>query len=348
MRWLYHIPIVLSAIILFARENTFAQNSLIQSYPQLTADSVLIVAPFPSLTDSGYVVKDMQLVGNVCWFAGYKWKDTGEPYYLPGGGVTTLVTYKAFVGKYNVTDVLNGSGNYGIIEIDALHHIERLAVVDKNVTAIGVTSSGERRLVELARKTILTMEYYTLKIEESSSPHEVFMDVVAAGNKVVVLSRFKNTWGFIRSSYWFGLRYGDAGNMQTTTSPVRIYDVYDALDWRLGFPSVHPVRLAATGNGNGVVMAYIAQRNDNPNTLLGKYVLFHIASENASTADVFINDTTIGTGHTDLINNAPCKEKDINFLLTADPATSQMVVFKNHSYTATNASRTTTCSTGNQ
>ena len=303
------------------------------------------------ITDSGYMVRDMQLVGGTYWFAGYKWIDTGIPVYTIDGQAYNRIDYKAVIGRFNTADVLSGSGNYGVVEVPGLHHIERLAVIGDNVTAIGVKLNGDRQLVELALED--TNNNYTLHRAESSSSYEVLMDVVAAGNKVVLLSRYKESWGFMRSTYYFGLRYGSAGNMVGTSGATQYYDVYDAYDWRIGFPSsTHPVRLASTNNGNGVVVSYIAQRNDNPNSLYGKYVLLHIASENANTADVFLNmyDTCHYTEVADTCpaHNAPCKVVEDSSPLITVPGTTLSGCMANKPYTSTTISYSTTCSTAKE
>ena len=241
----------------------------------------------PYVMDSGYVVNDMQLVDGTCWFAGYKWVNTGQTMYTLDGQPYILFTYAAFIGKFNTADVLNGSGNYRIIEITDLHHIERLAVIGNNVTAIGVKTNGQRHLVEL--KKFVLGSIYTLYIEESSLPQEVFMDVVAAGNKIVLLSRFSSLGSTDEQQKYFGLRYGSAGAMKNNNALHR-YDVSTAHNSYLTFPSLHPIRLAATHNGNGVVVGYVAQNSFIPNALTGKFILFHIDSEGTDIADVCISN----------------------------------------------------------
>ena len=318
-----HLPKVLFALVLLAlAAPAGGQNSLVRQYPVLSGDTVLVrtdnstfvtccnttgwrscfvvddgttcrrffttLAPSGiHITDSGYVVYDMQLVNGVCWFAGYKWFDTGLPFYTLDGQAYNLVTYKAVIGRFNTADVLNGSGNYGIIEVSGLHHIERLAVIGSNATAIGVRPNGTRQLVELALDT--SGYSYLLSIENSSMSQEVFMDVVAAGNKAVVLSRFNASGNPWYHRDYFGLRYGSAGNLYGTSNNIRCYDVYTAMLWCTSFTAVHPIRLAATNNGDGVVVAYIALNDEETNPLLNKFVLFHVASENASTTDVIFN-----------------------------------------------------------
>ncbi|MBO7576548.1 MAG: hypothetical protein J6T03_03670 [Bacteroidales bacterium] len=319
-------------LLLAAVQPAVGQNSIVKKYTALEGDSALIrtdnstfvtccnttdmrscfvvddgttcrqffTTQVPSgiyITDSGYVVKDMQLVNGVCWFAGYKWVDTGQLVYTPGGEVYNLVTYTAFVGKFNTADVLSGSGDYSIIEISGLHHIERLAVIGNNVTAIGVKTNGVRKLVDLYKMLFLG---YTVRIEESTLSQEVFMDVVAAGDKVVVLSRF-STPGSTELEKYFGLRYGSAGSMYGNTT-LHCYDVSTAYNSYLTFPSLHPIRLAATNNGNGVVVGYVAQYYDLPNgnPLCYKFALFHIAAESDSSMDVIIN--TDGEKYTDIVD----------------------------------------------
>lgn len=237
------------------------------------------------VTDSGYVVNDMQLVDGFCWFAGYKWVNTGMPVYTLDGQMYILITHEAFVGKFKTSQVLSGNGNYRIALIPQVHHIERLAVMGDDVTAIGVAETGERYLVEM----LYGGDSNLLRIETSSSSEEEFMDVVAAGNKVVVLSRFNNAAHFMWYKYYFGLRYGSAGNMFNTGIDMQIYDVYEAYGWYTAFPSVHPVRLAATNNANGVVVAYIEQDSQSVNPLLGKFVLFHIPGKGTLSTDVVFN-----------------------------------------------------------
>ncbi|MBQ8704249.1 MAG: hypothetical protein IJ524_07740 [Bacteroidales bacterium] len=351
-----HLPKVLFALVLLAlAAPAGGQNSLVRQYPVLSGDTVLVrtdnstfvtccnttgwrscfvvddgttcrrffttLAPSGiHITDSGYVVYDMQLVNGVCWFAGYKWFDTGLPFYTLDGQAYNLVTYKAVIGRFNTADVLNGSGNYGIIEVSGLHHIERLAVIGSNVTAIGVKPNGTRQLVELYK--IPFFNKYIMTTEESSLPQEVFMDVVAAGNKMVLLSRF-STPGSTELTNYFGLRYGTAGLLFGNTTLHR-HDVSPAYNSYLTFPSVHPMRLAATNNGNGVVVAYVAQNDGLPsgNPWLYKFVLFHIAAENDTYTDVIIN--TDGEKYTDIadlrFNKPITTNTHMSLLLQAGPS----------------------------
>lgn len=340
---------MLPVLLLALAPAAVGQNSIVKQYTALAGDSVLIrtdnsifvtccnttdmrscfvvdngttcrqffTTQVPSgiyITDSGYVVKDMQLVNGVCWFAGYKWFDTGQPVYTPGGEAYNLITYTAFVGKFNTADVLSGSGNYGIIEISGMHHIERLAVIGNNVTAIGVKANGVRQLVDL-KKIFLS---YTVRIEESTLSQEVFMDVVAAGDKIVLLSRF-STPGSTELEKYFGLRYSSAGAMYGNSALHR-YDVSTAYNSYLTFPSVHPIRLAATNNGNGVVVGYVAQYYDLPsgNPLYNKFALFHVATENDDSTEVIINSD--GEKYTDIADirfNKPVNDNTHMALLLA-------------------------------
>lgn len=359
---------VLPLLVLLAVTNVAAgQTSVVRQYSTLAGDSVLtrtdnsvfvtccntasrhscfvvdngttrrkfFTTPEPSgiyATDSGYVVKDMQLVNGVCWFAGYKWVNTGQPMYTLDGQAYILITYAAFVGRFNTADALGSGGSYNIALIPQLHHIERLAVIGSNVTAIGVKETGGRRLVEIFH--LLSADY--LRIEASSNAEEEFMDVVA-GNKVVVLSRFKNASHYMWYKYYFGLRYGSAGNMYGTGNNIQIYNVMNtAQGWQAAFPSVHPMRLAATNNGNGVVAAYIAQDNQYSNPLLGKFVLFHIPTEGAASTDVIVNqDSYQYTELADIRFNKPVTNNTYMALLLRDGTSNSILRFPHLSFPQT-------------
>lgn len=255
------------------------------------------------VTDSGYVVKDMQLVNGVCWFAGYKWFDTGVPMYTPDGQAYNLVTYKAFIGRFNTADVLSGSGNYGIIEVSGLHHIERLAVIGNNATAIGVMANGSRRLVEMTSGA--SNDLYNLFIEESSMSQEMFMDVVAAGNAAVVLSRFNYPEQSSFHNYYFGLRYGTAGDMKGSSAAIHCYSTQVIYGGMAMFPSVHPMRLASTNIDSGVVVAYIDQFTGYNNPYAGKFILYHIPAEGSTQPISVMNEDN--HRYTELVDIRFCK-----------------------------------------
>ena len=170
------------------------------------------------------------------------------------------------------------------------------------------------------------------------------MDVVAAGNKIVLLSRFSSLGSTVEQENYFGLRYGSAGAMLNNNTLHR-YDVSTAYNSYLTFPSLHPIRLAATHNGNGVVVGYVAQNNFIPNVLTGKFILFHIDSEGTSTADVCISSPESVKGFPyylpkDILSidkahlKASCKTMELNSILNVVNTPSN-TSFSNHVFSST-------------
>lgn len=70
-------------------------------------------------TNSGYIVKAMEIVGTKCWFAGTHWWETGEILFEfgQGGAPYMEVEHCGFIGQFDVADVIAGSGDYKTMDI---------------------------------------------------------------------------------------------------------------------------------------------------------------------------------------------------------------------------------------
>ncbi len=239
-------------------------------------------SPYAPL-NQGYVVKDMRIVGTTCWFVGVHWWETGNVVYGFGFGSPGEweVKYGGFVGRFDVRDVVNGSGQYEILTIPGTRELTRLAAYSGGITAVGKNMFGVSKLVEL--------EYYSsgqsrFSVGQSSYAEEVFMDVVNASGRIVVLSRFNNPSHYMYYRHYFGLRYGNIGNFfNTHNNNLYCYDNYYPFpDASASFAGLDPIFLNYTNSGNEVLVSYLGTTGP----LNGELIMYRIPSEGVRPAEV--------------------------------------------------------------
>lgn len=252
------------------------------------ATSVYLTSTGPVLNpvlNVGYHVRDMEILDDMCWFCGDRWEETGEWILTPGGQAYKEVTHKGFVGRFSISGVLAGNGNFSIMEIFEVPPLTNLAVYTGGVTAI---TGGEEyypsSVVEL-KETSSPNAYYVSIIHPSDN-NEVFMDVAWAGGKVVTLSRFRPTsiTDSAKYKYYFGLRYGTPSNFAATANTV-----YNYMTHKVFFPAnigrfsgLTPIFLSHTNQGNEVVVSYLGS---DPGFFQGRLLMALVPSVGASTVE---------------------------------------------------------------
>lgn len=254
--------------------------------------------PYP-VSNEGYIVKDMEILDGVCWFCGEKWNETGNMLYTLEGLSYPEILHDGFVGRFNLADVLSGSGNFEIMTIPNTTELTHLAVYQGGITAIGESKEYPfySCVVEL-QETSFPSSYLVTKTNPACSM-EVFMDVTHAGNKVVTLSRYNATP--TDSSYYkyrFGLRYGTPSYYGYTANTLYNYKTNKVfLPADIGrFYGLTPIFLTHTNNGNGVVVSYLGGGVEGVDFYCGRLLMAHIASIGASTVDTKINLDPKNTG----------------------------------------------------
>ena len=285
-------------------------------------------SPYMFTVDSGYKVNDMQIFGTTCWFCGYKWIDTGQPIFIPGGGSTTLMLYRAFVGRFDITDVTGGSGSYIIIEIPQLRAIDKMTVQNNFIVALGRDSVDNKRLIELKETVDWLGSTYFYKIQKCSFAKEVMMDITKTNNRIVLLTRFNYPENYLFHKYYFALRYGSPTDFHGTNHFAYCYDTYASLIGYAAFKPNTSLHLSATNNGDGVTVSYILENDAISNPYLGKFLIYHIATEGAHSADyIYNNDSFTYSAILDSRFNYPLTTNAFMALLLRDESNNSILRF---------------------
>ena len=246
--------------------------------------------------NSGYIVNAMEIVGTKCWFAGTHWWETGEILFAfgPGGAPYMEIEHCGFIGQFDVADVIAGSGSYKTIDIPDIYEISRMVAHTAGVAAVGMTESGESRVVELLE---LGTGQWSYDVGKSENSEEVFMDVTNAGGKIVTLSRYKNPVHVMYYKYMFGLRYAPLGGIASSQSQY-VYDTYDAFsDPRAAFVGVDPIYVNHTKRGDEILVSYLGKWNNPSNSLEGELIFYRIPVAGGVVAEVLSG-----------VNNVKCTE----------------------------------------
>lgn len=252
------------------------------------ATSVYQTSTGPTLnpiTNKGYRVLDMEILDDMCWFCGDRWEETGEWILTPGGQAYKEVTHKGFVGRFSISGVLAGNGNFSIMEIFEVPPLTNLAVYASGATAlVGGEANFPSYVVEIQETPLPSV--YQVKLIKSEDPNEVFMDVAWAGGKVVTLSRFRPTsiTDSAKYKYYFGLRYGTPSNFAATASTIYNYRTHKVFfPANIGrFSGLTPIFLSHTNQGNGVVVSYLGS---DPGFFQGRLLMALVPSVGASTVE---------------------------------------------------------------
>lgn len=249
-------------------------------------------SPIPFLqSQTGYIVKDMELFGEDCWFCGEKWVKTGEYILTPGGLAYPEVLHYGFIGKFKMTDVLQGSGDYEVMTIPGTEVVNVLTVHDDGVAALGGAWSlpYSTHIIELTPTSY--PDIYLLCQTSSSYLDEVFLDITTTSGKVITLSRFANPSSSSFYNYSFGLRYGNLTTFGYSANTLYCYSTetafYDPLAGK--FDGITPMFLSKVNNGGGVAVTYLATGDPASNVFAGHILTYHIASMGAASMVVRSN-----------------------------------------------------------
>ena len=242
----------------------------------------------PLAPQTGYIVRDMELLDGVCWFCGEKWVETGQMLYTLEGLAYPEVLHYGFIGRFNMADVIAGNGNYETMVISGTEVLTALAVYVSGVTAIGgaIDHPYSSCVVELQETSFPGS--YLVTTEVSSNSEEVFMDVTCAGGKVITLSRFNNPANSSYYNYRFGLRYGTPSSFTYTANTLYCYNtsLLFSIPDAGKFYNLSPIFLCKTNNGKGVVVSHLGEGSANTNIYSGHLMLYHIGSEGATSVEV--------------------------------------------------------------
>lgn len=240
--------------------------------------------------DSGYCIKDMRVVDNTCWFCGQKWWNTGQLIYNMDGTSYWQRNYCGFIGRFNISDVYNGSGNYEIITLDSVYTLTRMDAYNNGAVAVGESWKHKSCMIELYANSFGTA--YHCRMNTPNLDEEVFMDIVKANNRIVTLSRFNNPNYYFHYHALFGLRYGAVGNYGATTNTLYRYDTYYIFgDDEAYFTAVEPIFLAHTNKtATDVTVSYIVTYYSSILNMQKRMITYHIIGEGTPLTEVLFNN----------------------------------------------------------
>ena len=238
--------------------------------------------------DSGYIVKGIDISNNVCWFYGKKWTWDGTYIYKIDGTMVPKLVYSAIIGKFPLASVANGSGYYYIWDYSKMKEVHNLAAHGDGATAVITYDTGHyvKAVLELICGNNNSCTY---RVETSTHPEEVFMDVTNANGKVVVLSRFNNPIHSQYYNYRFGLRYGTPFNFLNTSNKIYCYDTEAMFgDQRAKFLGLEPIHLCSTNKNNGVAVTHLVSYAAPNGNMKGRYASYIIPAE-GSNNDILVH-----------------------------------------------------------
>lgn len=215
--------------------------------PSYSTANQAIITPYT--TPHGtvkYIVNDMCVIGNMCYFCGQKGTPTGNNIYHIGVGWSAEYEYVGFVGRFTLS--LFGihdpsAAKYGIIEISNTSTLNRMDYfVDNNDTLLGFVGLSDENpshtcIVRLRSNQYGGRQYSRYNVEKSTDENEIFTDVVVAEKRLAFISKkagdnwllyirngSRDNWK-VSDLYEFNQRY--CFNTQLATAPLG-----DALLWR--------------------------------------------------------------------------------------------------------------------
>ncbi len=233
--------------------------------------------PNPVL-NHGYIIKDMKIVGDTCWFCGSFWRETGELIYTPQGLGYWEVERQGFLGYILLSTVVAGSCPVWNIKIPYIECLNKMIIYPGGIAAIGSWETYEGLFVELTRNNNLQWGY---SLGQSTFSDEQFKDITYTGGKIVTLSRFNNPSHNIYYQHGIGLRYGTPGSFLSTSPRVYIYPTWDVTGYSdLDFDPDAPLVFDKTHNGEEVAIGFVCNPIVPMDEHRGKWVNFVIHTEN--------------------------------------------------------------------
>lgn len=273
---------------------------------------------FPA-PDYGYEIKDIQVIGQECYFCGQKWKQTGNIIYNLDGTMMYETVSKGIIGRFDIRDVINSGGTYEILEIDTTYCLNKIALLSSRALATATLYDETTPCLVELRETDYQNNYvdYNYRVIRSSISDEYFMDVAALSDKFVSVSRYSNPSNTNSYKYLFGMRYGNGYNFFTTNNGIYNYNVQNVLaNEGASFISMEPMRLAYTHQNDEVVVGYINRKLSNRQ---GFPIFYKISSPGQTITKTILNlDNVQYSSIKDIQYNRPLYAKSQMAVLLED------------------------------
>lgn len=241
-----------------------------------------------SNNNSGINVKDLQIIGDICYFCGTRWRETGQWLYNYDGSIYMEVRNEGFIGKFNVNDVVNSGGNFEYLIIDETLHLDKIITCPHGILAIGLKKNSlESCIVELHPDPASSLPItYNYSIYTSPSNDEVFMDITNNNDTICVLSRFKNGIRPEAFKYFFGLRYGISTDFLNSNTGIYYYSTQNVLwDEAASFTGLDPIHICSFRTNKAVSISYL---NTSLSSRQGFPILYKVNFPGANISKVLI------------------------------------------------------------
>ena len=273
----------------------------------------------PLTNKYGYEIKDVQVVGQECYFCGQKWVETGNIIYHIDGTMEYERRYKGIVGRFDVRNVINNGGTYELLEIDTTYCLNRIAVFTGHALATAILSDETTSCLVEIREATYQNNYVdcNYRVFRSTISDEYFMDVEALSNKFVSVSRYSNPSDTNSYKYMFGMRYGNGDQFYATNTGIYNYNVQNVLaNEGASFISMEPIKLAYTHQNNEVVVGYINRKLSNRQ---GFPIFYKISSPGQTITKIILNlDNVQYSSIKDIQYNRPLYAKSQMAVLLED------------------------------
>ena len=273
---------------------------------------------FPA-PDYGYEIKDIQVIGQECYFCGQKWKQTGNIIYNLDGTMMYETVCKGIIGRFDIRDVINSGGTYEILEIDTTYCLNKIALLSSRALATATLYDETTPcLVEFKELTNQYLqEYYSYSVLRSSESDEWFTDVAALSDKFATVSRYRNASNTSSFNYLFGVRYGNGFNFSNSNNGIYKYNVQNVLaNEGASFINMEPVRITYTQKNDETIVAYMNRKQSNRQ---GQPIFYKIGSPGQTISDIIINlDYVQFSSIKDIQYNRPIYDKTQMAVLLED------------------------------
>lgn len=235
----------------------------------------------------GFLVRDIKIDGDTCWFCGMYWRETGEWIYNMQGNAYWEVEYTGFVGNMVLPQMVSGLCPVRYILVPHTECLNKMTLHPHGISAVGELGDCRSMFVDVSRNN---NSQWNCSVGYSSFVEEEFRDITFAGGKIVVLSRFNRPQHVMYYKHGIGLRYSAPGTFLSTSLRVYTYSTRDVDGTSdLDFAPDSLIVFDKTSISEGVTVGYICNPTVPMNNYRGKFVQLVFPAENDHNLECILN-----------------------------------------------------------